>query len=85
MRIGIKEDRSGKENPVSMTAASIDRVGINGMTRNISPKNILPSMNQLPHVNHSVNNSTSASNSYHKGIANGAQIAKAARSRLKGM
>ena len=81
-----KEDRSIKENPVSKTTSGIERVGIVGMTRNVSPKHELPPASSLvTQINHSVNNSVSQSNSYHKGIANGAQIAKAARSRLKGM
>ena len=76
-----KEDRGYKENPVSKTTP-----GIPAITRNVSPKHDLPPANSLvSQINHSVNNSVSQSNSYNKGIANGAQIAKAARSRLKGM
>ena len=85
MKTGAKEDRTAKENPISLTAPTIDRVGIVGMTRNVSPKNQLPTTSQPGQINHSVNNSTSGTTSQHKGLANGAQIAKAARSRLKGM
>ena len=68
-----KEDRSIKENPVSKTTSGIERVGIVGMTRNVSPKHELPPASSLvTQINHSVNNSVSQSNSYHKGIANGA-------------
>lgn len=68
-----KEDRTVKENPVSKTTPTIERIGISGMTRNVSPKNELPPANSLvSQINHSVNNSVSQSNSYHKGLANGA-------------
>lgn len=66
-------------------AAAIDRVAVSGATRNVSPKHENAPASLTNQVNHSLNNSIAQSNSYSKGLANGAQIAKAARSRLRGM
>ena len=51
----------------------------------MSPKHENGHGSLVSQVHHSINNSVAQSNSYSKGLANGAQIAKAARSRLRGM
>ena len=51
----------------------------------MSPKHENGHSSLVAQVHHSLNNSVAQSNSYSKGLANGAQIAKAARSRLRGM